>query len=448
MKKTPRFRILLFLLVCSVPCFTALQAQSILYGFPNNGGGGAIISMNLVTCEQTVLSTITQTGTFNDFVMMPNGDIYLLGFSGNTPAVLLLDAPAGAWTVQTLLPGPPLAGSMLALSDSTILISTLDNFFIYNTNTNVATNIGGIPGFSGFGEMFEYNGQIYITQAGGGNYPIGTYILNLSPLTLTPTPLQGFAIGPLTSVCNNVISPGGIPGEYNMTTGTINPLCEVGFFGGGGGFSSTAPNLLNATGPLCDCTTDAGTWSTSPSVIRVCSSEQITLPHSGNEVLDGDDNLVFVLVDGNILNNYPNNILGVFDDPVISFLPGVTEFNTIYLVYAIAANALGSGIDYSDPCRYILNDPFGVEWVSDPAVSFTPVSENCTTGCQTIQATFTGSGPFSLTYEVSTIAGVIGTFTQSSNGQNSNINVCPPPGYSGPLTIQATAVSNVACTCN
>jgi hypothetical protein len=89
-----------------------------------------------------------------------------------------------------------------------------------------------------------------------------------------------------------------------------------------------------------------------------------------------------------------------------------------------------------------------VEWVSDPAVSFTPVSENCNTGCQTIQATFTGSGPFSLTYEVSTIAGVIGTFTQSSSGQNININVCPPPGYSGPLTIQATAVSNVACTCN
>ena len=45
-------------------------------------------------------------------------------------------------------------------------------------------------------------------------------------------------------------------------------------------------------------------------------------------------------------------------------------------------------------------------------------------------------------------AGVIGTFTQSSNGQNSNINVCPPPGYSGPLTIQATAVSNSVCTCN
>ncbi len=234
-------RILFLLLACSAPCFTALQAQSILYGFPNNGGGGAIISMNMVTCEQTVLSTITQTGTFNDFVMMPNGDIYLLGFSGNTPAVLLLDAPAGTWTVQTLLPGPLYGGSMLALSDSTILISTLDNFFIYNTNTNVATNIGGIPGFSGFGEMFEYNGQIYITQAGGGNYPIGTYILNLSPLTLTPTPLQGFAIGPLTSVCNNVISPGGIPGEYNMTTGTINPLCEVGFFGGGRRFLQYCP---------------------------------------------------------------------------------------------------------------------------------------------------------------------------------------------------------------
>jgi hypothetical protein len=445
MKKTPRFRILLFLLVCSVPCFTALQAQSFLFGYPNIGGGGAIISINLNTCEETVISTITQSGNFTDFVMMPNGAIYLLGFSGSTPAVLLLDAPAGTWTVQTVLASPPQGGGMLALSDSTILISTLDNFYIYNTNTNVATNIGSIPGFTGFGEMFEYNGQIYITQTGGGNYPSGTYILNLSPLTLTPTPLQGEVF---TSICNKVISPNYPVGVFNMTTGTINPLCETVFIGGGGGFGSTAPNLLNATGPLCDCTTDAGTWSTTPSVIRVCSSEQITLPHSGNEVLDGDDNLVFVLVDGNILNNYPNNILGVFDDPVISFLPGVTEFNTIYLVYAIAANALGSGIDYSDPCRYILNDPFGVEWVSDPAVSFTPVSENCTTGCQTIQATFTGSGPFSLTYEVSTIAGVIGTFTQSSNGQNSNINVCPPPGYSGPLTIQATAVSNAACTCN
>ena len=433
-----KLRILLLLFACAVPAISALKAQSILYGYPNIGGGGAIISINLVTCEETVLSTITQGGNFTDFVMMPNGDIYLLGFSGNSPAVLLLDAPAGTWTVQTVLTSPPQAGGMLALTDSTILISTLDNFFIYNTNTNVATNIGGIPGFLGFGEMFEYNGQIYITENNT------TYILTLSPISVTPSPFPLFA----TSVCNQVISLEYPVSEFNMGNGTSNPLCNTYFSGGGGGFGSAAPNLLEATGPLCDCTTSVGTWSSPPATISVCGTETITLPHSGNEMLDGDDNLVFVVTQGGILNGYPANILGVFDEPVISFLPGVLEYNTTYYVYAIAANGQGSSIDFSDPCRSILPSPFPVRWLDAPSVTFTPVSENCSTGCQTIQAAFSGAGPFTLTYSVSTNAGIVGTFTVNSNGLNSNINVCPPPGYSGPLTVQATAVANAGCVCD
>lgn len=435
-----KLHILLRLFACAVPAISGLNAQSILYGSPNIGGGGSIVSVNLVTCEETVLSTITQSGNFTDFVMMPNGNIYLLGFSGLSPAVLLLDAPAGTWTVQAVLSGPPQAGGMLALSDSTILVSILDNFFIYNINTNVATNIGGIPGFSGFGEIFEYNGQIYITQSGGGNYPSGTYILNLSPLTLTPFPYTLFA----TSVCNQVIIPG--LSEFNMNNGSINPLCSISF--PGGGFGSLATNPLDANGPLCDCSTGAGTWASTPTLISVCGTETITLPHSGNEILDADDNLVFVIVAGSIQSGYPNNILGVFDEPIISFLPGILDFNTTYYVYAIAANGQGSSIDFNDPCRSILPPPFPVRWLDAPSVAFTPVSENCSTGCQTIQAAFSGAGPFTLTYSVSTSAGVVGVFTVNSNGLNSNINICPPPGYSGPLTVQATAVANAACVCD
>ena len=73
-------------------CFSFFSnAQSVLWGAPTELGYGQIISIDLLTCTETVIADNLPPGNFLDFVLMPNGTIYFLGGtqSGSTvvPAV-------------------------------------------------------------------------------------------------------------------------------------------------------------------------------------------------------------------------------------------------------------------------------------------------------------------------------------------------------------------------
>lgn len=52
----------------------------------------------------------------------------------------------------------------------------------------------------------------------------------------------------------------------------------------------------------------------------------------------------------NAANVVQYDILQTYNQPIITFVPGVTQPNTYYEVYAIAGNADGSSVDLNDPC--------------------------------------------------------------------------------------------------
>ncbi|MDX2135435.1 MAG: hypothetical protein SFV52_11625 [Saprospiraceae bacterium] len=418
-----------------------VDAQSILHtiGSPPNEIG----RLDLVNCTYTPLVTGLSVGNFVDFVLMPDGFFYLLGFSGNppSPAILRLDPVTGNTTVLGNFPPPAQASALFPLNDSTLLVHTPGNFYTFNLITNTSTFVGAQPGFNGFGEIIEYNGQLLVSENPSGDL----YAIDLGP-PFSLTFFLDVPVAPLVSVCNNVFGPSlgsDTPAEINMANGTTNTLCPDYFLSSSGGFLSLASDPFNDTGPLCNCVSESGTFQPTPT-INVCDGVPIALPHNGDETLDGDDNLIFALVDGNIFTNYPGNVIYQYTTPFATFIPGVTEYDVTYRVYAVAANALGSGVDFLDPCREI-STPIAIRWRPSPTVALSS-SNNCTSDCVMIDAAFTGTPPFSLTYQVS-VGGTTESFTQTFSTQTGSFEVCPPPGFTGQLDVAATALDDAFCNC-
>jgi hypothetical protein len=423
---------------------TKSQAQNILIMLGTSTN--TIVSVNLLTCEQTPVAPGLSM-RIGDFWMMPDGSIYISGGMPGPPyhSQMFKYDPVTATT--TLVFTLPLAGSgsLYGLTDSTLLWQQNGNFYIYNINQNTATLVGNQSGLNGFSEMFEYNGNLYT------NHPNGIiYQITISPtfssqlVSLFPTPS-----GPLVGVCNKVFGPA--PGsdlfsELDISTGNYNALCYDDFINSG--FFSWAPDPLNASGPLCDCTSESGSFA-GPPLLTACSLDPIPLQHNGNQLLDSDDDLVFVVwtYDYSATPDVQYNILYTYTDPIATFIPGIMQTGVIYSIMAVAANALPGTVDFTDPCADFTESYRRVRWSAGPTVSFSGAPIICGNGsCQTINATFTGSSPFSLTYQV-TAGGNSQTFTQTFNSLTGSFQVCAPVGYSGPLTVNATNLVDGNCTC-
>lgn len=422
---------------------TTIQAQSILVMLGTSTN--TIVSVNLLTCEQTPVAPGLSM-PIGDFWMMPDGSIYVFSGSSIPPfnsQMYLYDPITSTTSLLLTLPVSG-GGGLYGLSDSTLLWQVNSNFYIYNINQNTATLVGTQGGLNGFSEIFEYNGNLYTNHPNGNIYQI-----NLSPtfstqqVSLFPTPS-----GPLVGVCNKVF--GAVPGaslfgELDISTGNYNALCYDDF--NDSGFFSWAPDPLNASGPLCDCTSESGSFA-GPPLLTACSLDPIPLQHNGNQLLDSDDDLVFVVYTYNY-SNYPDvsyDILHTYTEPIATFVPAFMEIGEYYYIMAVAANGLPGAVDFTEPCADFSND-IVIIWSESPTVSFSGDPIICGNGsCQTVSATFTGSPPFSLTYQV-TASGNSQTFTQTFNSLTGSFQVCAPAGYNGPLTVNATNLVDGNCTC-
>jgi hypothetical protein len=422
----------------------SLSAQSVLVmlGTTTN----TIVSLNLLTCEQTPVAPGLSM-QINDFWMMPDGTIYVTSFSSNAPyngqmyrydpatgtTTLLLDSPAGG------------GGALYGLSDSTLLWQQFNSFYIYNINQNTLTLLGTQSGFNVFSEIFEYNGGLYINSTNGIFYQIIlSPTFSLQAVSLFPVPSK-----PLEGVCNKLFGPilgNEAFGELDVSTGTYNALCYNDFVDNG--FFSWAPDPQNASGPLCDCSTESGTFAIPPYLLSSCSLDPIPIPHNGDENLDGDDRLVFVLFtyDYTVYPDVKYNIIHTYTSPVANFIPSELQTGTYYYMMAVAANMLADTVDLDDPCADFSQDILTLIWAESPTVTFSGNTAICGGGCQTITATFTGNAPFTLTYKV-TAGGNTQTFTQTFNDTTGTFQVCPPAGYSGPLLVAATNLIDQNCTC-
>jgi gliding motility-associated-like protein len=127
------------------------------------------------------------------------------------------------------------------------------------------------------------------------------------------------------------------------------------------------PKILTRTF-ACACATNAGTMSLTS--VSLCPSEKtVASIHNGDQILDGNDVLMFVLHQGS-----GSSIVSPVDTsntPVFGYDPDKMAFNRDYYITPIAGNAKAgfpSIVDDNDPCRSI-KPGFKVVWKEGPLAS-------------------------------------------------------------------------------
>jgi hypothetical protein len=419
-----------------------LCGQSILVVDPIIPPATTILSLNLVTCETTVLgANLNLPERPRGICQMPDTNIYILCRNPNNfnNSTLVFRYNPNTNALDNMLTVPAgTARAMIALNDSIIILHTSFALYEYNINQNTATFITSLSGSFEFRSLFFYNGQLYGQNESG-------FLFNIQYPSGVVTSVNHQTGLPITSVCNIIVLgnntwPGGT-GTLDWGNKSINPLCYNSYNVANQGVYATDP--FNDTGPLCDCETEAGTSGNMPPI--VCVPNSFNVPHNGNELLDGDDNLIYVLGYYDMSGpKFAYQVVHYYTQPILEFIPGVTEPGVWYYVFAIAGSALGDGVDFNDIC---LDAQFirQIQWRAAPSVSFS-AQNACPSGCQMVDVAFTGTGPYTLTYQV-TAGATQQTFTQTFGNSTASIQVCPPPGYEGPVEVQATALVDAWCTC-
>lgn len=95
----------------------------------------------------------------------------------------------------------------------------------------------------------------------------------------------------------------------------------------------------------CSCVTRAGTITVDE--VEACADQLISVVGNGDEILEPDDTLIFVL------HTNPSNTLGTIldqnTDGEFSFLPSMT-YGTTYYLSSVAGNSTGVTVDLLDTC--------------------------------------------------------------------------------------------------
>ena len=183
----------------------------------------------------------------------------------------------------------------------------------------------------------------------------------------------------------------------------------------------------------CNCETVAGDMDLDP--IETCGDGPVDvsgLYDDTGEMLDGDDARIFVLHNGNgttiidpIIATYPT--LGD-----VTFDPATMTYGVTYYLSAVVGNDNGaSSVDLTDPCLSVsLGTP--ITFFEIPMATLSGTDAVCQGEDASLTVDFTGSAPWSLTYEDNT--GASNTIT----GINTNpytLVVTPPMAGNNTFTL-------------
>ncbi len=418
---------------------------------------------NFLTCE-FCLQLSVPTEFFNgnsgsDVIALPNGNVVTLG-----QRIYVFNPPDPNPVYTFIPPVPTVFGGATYAPDGTIYIITMSSpnsttsISTFNPVTYALTLVGSLPGEWTAYSPFFYNGELYARAI---DYNVGPpNDRELVTLSLTNPVVPTVVYSPIPNCSGNMdaINSGPYAGVYTaqLTTGcsgfdafntydvpsnTVDPICtlppELQLTSVG---MSEIPPGFPTSG--CICLTDAGSVPT-PNA-SLCINEPFTFSSNGEYLEPGD-------LQSYILFSNPADTLGSIvatsNDPEFTFNPTTMQTGVTYYACAIAGNALNGAVNLNDPCLDFSNAA-QVIWRPLPTVSFTTANPNfCDGSCKTIQATFTGTAPFTLTYSVTYDNGATDTFTQTVNGTTASFDICPPAGSIGAINIQATGLTDAWCTC-
>ncbi|MCB0707347.1 MAG: gliding motility-associated C-terminal domain-containing protein [Saprospiraceae bacterium] len=214
---------------------------------------------------------------------------------------------------------------------------------------------------------------------------------------------------------------------------------------------------------VCDCTTDVGTMG--QTLITGCGDGDcvVAVYDNAGEVLDGDDVVEFVLHEGSglsIVNEIARNSTPLF---CFDANLGMT-YGTTYYISAIVGNDLGGGtVDVSDPCLEVAQGT-PVVFNEEPTATLAGNPVVCVGDVAIFSITFTGPGPYSITYEdpngmptslsgisanpysLQIAAPITGTYCLTGTANNN----CPgvASGCGDVIVNTSPVVANVATACN
>jgi len=146
----------------------------------------------------------------------------------------------------------------------------------------------------------------------------------------------------------------------------------------------------------CACLTDAGVMA--PALQSFCIDTVAEVGVSNNFFLDPDDVLIYVLHTSS--DSTLGTVLDAGDTPIFGFDPNTMTTGTTYYVSAVAGNNDGTGnVDPNDPCVDITAGT-PIVFNALPTLNLAGEATICNGDATTITFTLTGTGPFSVVYEI------------------------------------------------
>lgn len=448
-----------FLVVAySLQCF----AQDLYVG-TTDGNNLFFGQLNLSTCtfcsEMQVPLTVFPTGVVS-LIALPGPNGLVAGIDGGG-AVLVFDPPNTVPLATINAPSNVIFQGAELAPDGTVLITAIETvasgieicIYRFNPVGNALSEVGCFPmGTWTLGDIYFWNGQLYAfafnLQNGGEptliNITLGP-VLSASIVQVFPSffcggnttsipggPNAGIYGTNLASGCSGVTivesDPNGNPDGISCSLSTIGIL----------GISAVPPGFPASS---CNtCTTEAGTITTNAN--SLCTNALLQVTQTGS-TLDANDLTQYLV--STTLSNLSGSAVLTSNSPNIAFASPLMV-NTTYYVSAFTGNNVSNSVDFDDPCLDSTN-AVAVIWRPLPAVVLSVAGGNnnlCAGQCRIITASFTGTSPFTLTYNTS----FGGPFSQTFNGNTGTFQVCAPANAApGPLTVQATQLVDFRCTC-
>jgi hypothetical protein len=449
-------------------CTSKPVAAQFIYAGGNDPNGVVYGQYNVATCTFCPelflpFDPYFLNSTYIDILPLPNGNVIFTSGS----KIFIFDPPS-AVPIQTLtVPSNLVIASLVIAPNGNIYCSAIQTIagqptgqlYQYVVATNTLTLVGSFPPQTTLiFEIFYWNGTLYAfsfdqtnpipnTQLSSitvGN-PLTATVLYSYPQTLCGAYTTTIPSGPNAGIYSQVFSNclGDELLEFDILTNTNTVQCSTpnieipGVYGMGeipAGFPPPAAN--------CNCITDAGTLPDN-SPYNVCIDGPFSFLETNGEVLDNNDILRYILFTNP--SNPQGSTLAVSSTPSFVFNSAIMQTGVTYYVAAVAGNNLNGNVDPNDFC-IDLSNVLTLTWQPLPQVSLT-VAGNvavCAGDCRTVNATFTGTPPFSLTYTT-----VSGTFSQVFANNTGSFQVCVPAGTPpGNLNVNAVSLTDANCTCD
>ncbi len=142
----------------------------------------------------------------------------------------------------------------------------------------------------------------------------------------------------------------------------------------------------------CDCQTFAGTMQLTP--LDICINSTKAAIHNGDQILDANDGLVFILHDSPGTN--AGNIIATNNQPVFGFDPSKMQTEKLYYISSMAGNQSVPGqIDLNDPCLSV-SEGTPVIFHKLPTISFLSNDTICLGNEANLSIDITGNAPYLL----------------------------------------------------